>query len=1088
MPVFVGMALLAGALAGTTLVAGTLVLGFSWAAFTAAVVMGGVSYLTAKKANAPQSSIATGRLVSIRSPLAAWQWGYGEARAGGVLTYVHEHSQKEYLDTVVTFAGCEVTEFNQVYFDDQQVPMIAGDTQVTGTYAGEAAIGVSLGDEGTAQPFPILESVSEGTWGPQHRQRGRSKLWVRLRDNPSLFSTGIPNITAVIRWRKIYDPRNGSTQWSSNPALALSDYLCHSVVGLGASYTNEIDQTALIAAANICDERVSLRNSAADPFTSAQDTNICTLGDADAQLATGTPILFNTTGTLPGGLESGKVFYAINVGDQRFKVAASRADALAGTAIDITSNGSGTHTVTRVAVFTADAATDQLTLAEGSVAPAIGMGVRIRTAGTRPGGLAAHTTYYAFRGLNGTLKLATTFANALAGTAIDITSAGTGTQALAQWDEARYSVNGAFRTDQDPRDIIEHLLAAMAGTLVYSGGKWHIYAGAYEAPTVTLDEGDLAGPIKVQTLVSRRENANAVKGVFTDPANRWTPTDFPALASETYRIQDGGGAANYRDIDLSGFVTSVTQAQRLAKIELLRLRQGLTVSAPFKLTAYRAMAGGTVALTNEKFGWTAKAFDVVGSRLIIAQDGTLGVHLELRETAAAVYDWATSEERPRDLAPNTNLPDPFTVAAPAGLTLDSGTAQLYIAGDGTIHSRIKMTWTLAAKPIVASGRAEVQFRKIAGSPEQDWTPSLYFDGALTQSFLEPVDDGDTYRVRMRFVNNIGVRSEWISADHTVVGKTALPEDVTGFFAAQNGNVVLFRWNQVGDIDLAGYEIRYGVAAIAWADATPVTRVTRGTQVTTSAVPPGVWDTVIKSRDTSGNYSLNAARKALTVTSQFDVIQASAQAPAWLGDKVNFVKHWTGVLIPDSTKLASDHTKAELFEQFVPYPYATCTYDAPEVGLAFDADVRVWADIDSVLGPGVSSGIADPQHQLDYRANAASYDGFEDWTIGTVNGRYFRNRMTLTTSIGKAVIRGFTPTIDTEERTETATGIAVSSSGSAVSFSTPFHGTPTVEVINEGSAPLIPTRTGVSANGFTAHLYNTSGVQVGGTAGYRATGV
>lgn len=79
--------------------------------------------------------------------------------------------------------------------------------------------------------------------------------------------------------------------------------------------------------------------------------------------------------------------------------------------------------------FTADAGTDRLAVASNTVLTT-GRRVRVSTTGTPPGGLAIDTTYYLIRVDATTLKLATSLVNAQAGTAIDLTSAGTGTHTL----------------------------------------------------------------------------------------------------------------------------------------------------------------------------------------------------------------------------------------------------------------------------------------------------------------------------------------------------------------------------------------------------------------------------------------------------------------------------------------------------------------------------------------------------------------------------------------------------------------------------------------------------------------------------------
>lgn len=76
---------------------------------------------------------------------------------------------------------------------------------------------------------------------------------------------------------------------------------------------------------------------------SAVDTSgeILTIG---IDIPTGTPVKFITTGSLPGGLSAGTKYYAIRQSSTQIKVATSLANAQAGTAIDLTSSGSGTNT------------------------------------------------------------------------------------------------------------------------------------------------------------------------------------------------------------------------------------------------------------------------------------------------------------------------------------------------------------------------------------------------------------------------------------------------------------------------------------------------------------------------------------------------------------------------------------------------------------------------------------------------------------------------------------------------------------------------------------------------------------------------
>lgn len=81
--------------------------------------------------------------------------------------------------------------------------------------------------------------------------------------------------------------------------------------------------------------------------TTAVNTTADTITvNAAASLATGRPVIFGTTGTLPGGITSNTtVLYAVVVNSTTIKLASSRANAHAGTTIDLTSQGTGTHTL-----------------------------------------------------------------------------------------------------------------------------------------------------------------------------------------------------------------------------------------------------------------------------------------------------------------------------------------------------------------------------------------------------------------------------------------------------------------------------------------------------------------------------------------------------------------------------------------------------------------------------------------------------------------------------------------------------------------------------------------------------------------------
>ena len=895
---------------------------FIFKLLTYAVVGAVVRSAFGGKPNKPQYSDPTinskNRTVTVRQPVTAWQIIYGRARVGGAITYIYSSGDK--LEMVITLAGHVCQEIEEIYFNDELIPL-DGSGNATGTYAGYVSVIKSLGAE-AGQPFSGLVTASGGEWTDAHRQSGRTKIWVSLTANRDLFPSGVPNITAVVKGRKIPDSRISPTAdaYSANAALCVHDYLTDSEFGFGAVAAEEIDADQLIAAANSCDEQVA---------------------------KVGSP-----------------------------------------------------------------------------------------------------TEY-----------------------------------------ESRYACNGAFFADSRPQDVIGLLLSSMQGKAVNVGGKWFIFAGVYEVPTITLDEDDLVGPIRVQSLVSRRDNANGVKGLFTDPNASWQPTSFPAIDSDGYMAEDGGERIR-KDLDLSPFVTSGSQAQRIAKIELLSLRQGLSAKASFRISALAAMTGRTVALSNVKFGWSAKAFEVIEMRFVAADDGTLAVELTLRETASAVFDWATSEEQAVDLAPNSTLPDAFGGLTISGLTATSGTADILRQGDGTVVPRVRLRWTAPSNPFLKE--YEIETDRSSASPTE-WVPAPKVAAPATEGFGFPVVDGETCNLRIRAVTVIGTRGAWAYLyGHSVIGKTAAPSDVTGATAIQSGGLVIMGCNAVEDADLDAIEVRLqDEGQTSWEDGTPAANILRGQTVTSAALPPGTFNLLFKARDTSGNYSANAQAVEIVVTSDgYTAITSSPQAGAWLGPVENMVKHWTGVLTPESQSLASALTDAELWDQFVANAFTNCYYTAPEIDKSTESVARIYGDVVSVLGPGETAGTAAPVLQVDSKTTLGSYDGYLNWSVGSESFRYMLARIHVDTTLGKPVISQFTPTVDALSRIESGTLTVLEGSPSegkgSVTFASPFHNAPVLQVSPQGSGAVSASYASLSSTGFEGY-FKTNNLPTAGTMSYSAEG-
>ncbi len=431
--------------------------------------------------------------------------------------------------------------------------------------------------------------------------------------------------------------------------------------------------------------------------------------------------------------------------------------------------------------------------------------------------------------------------------------------------EPRYTINGVFDTDVSWEQALSEMSAAIGGgDIVYQAGKWYIYPATWRLPTKTLSDSDLRGTMEIETSVSRSDKFNSVRGTFVNPNSNYNETDFPVVKNDTYITEDG--AAVFEDIKYS-LVTSHVTAQRLAKLELERVRQGISVVYPTHLGALELQIADTVAINNTRLGWASKTFEVRDVTVQLAEDGELTCLLYLRETGSGVFQWNNGYETTMDASPNSNLPDVTSIEAPI-ITLASGTSELYFRQDGTVFSRLKVSWPLSTNIYITEGGFyEVQFKL---STDAEWSQSTYVSGTQTFHHILDVSDGNLYDVRVRARNSFGFVSDWISKlGWLVVGKTAPPSDVPNFAAQITNQGIALSWTGIEDIDLDSYEMRYGSD---WGSGTLIGNLRAdGKSYLWQQLASGDYEIMIKALDTSGNYSSNESTQKVTIRQPLPVV-------------------------------------------------------------------------------------------------------------------------------------------------------------------------------------------------------------------------
>jgi hypothetical protein len=422
------------------------------------------------------------------------------------------------------------------------------------------------------------------------------------------------------------------------------------------------------------------------------------------------------------------------------------------------------------------------------------------------------------------------------------------------------------------------ILRAYAGCYIaHDGTKLRLVPDKDTTAARALTASNIvAGSLQLSRL-SEFDRATVYEVSFTD--TRSLPWKTATARATLTGVDAGTRSRAVSSITMPG-ITRAKQAYREA-LERLAIDYTTDLEATWETFDEGAadLIGDIVTLTHP-IGLTAEAFRIVD--VVLVSPGRWQV--QARQHNASIY---SNDITATDTDDFTDLPDPGDIPAPTGITAASGTAYLLVANDGTIVSRIYVTWTIPATYLYAR-RAEVQFKRVTDST---WQTAATVD--QTSAFCSSVQDGETYDLRVRIVNSLGQTGEWGTAQHVVVGKTEPPPDVTTFSVSAYGSGTRqFTWTMASPPpDLAGYKLRWVLGSSgSWATMTDLhTGIQVASPYETDALAGGEYTFAIKAVDTSGNESVTAQYITVTLPDQpmSGLLTAvDCYADGWSGTKTN----------------------------------------------------------------------------------------------------------------------------------------------------------------------------------------------------------
>jgi hypothetical protein len=346
--------------------------------------------------------------------------------------------------------------------------------------------------------------------------------------------------------------------------------------------------------------------------------------------------------------------------------------------------------------------------------------------------------------------------------------------------EKRYTINYTFNLSKPRGEILQDMLNACAGRISWQSGQFVIAPGGWVGPSLSLSTANLIGPVEYKPIQTITDSYNGVKGTYSSPISNWESTDIPAYAEDALHgfatdrwLAADGGSRLWKDVSFPA-TTSCPTAQRLAKIDLERLRREGRGTLHCDMSAYPAVALDVISFTHPHWGWTNKTFEVLSSKTVIKSDAnggapTLGVDLDIAETESEVLDWSLVEELQASDVKSLSTDHSQIVSGPQFLELSSGPTTSYVGNDGIAYPRILVQWVSAPDArVMSGGTIRVEYQKVG---DTGWTPLGNIGGDQVGCYISGVVAGEQYSVQVQGFTANGVGSGWAQAGPVTVSAT-----------------------------------------------------------------------------------------------------------------------------------------------------------------------------------------------------------------------------------------------------------------------------------------------------------------------------
>lgn len=245
--------------------------------------------------------------------------------------------------------------------------------------------------------------------------------------------------------------------------------------------------------------------------------------------------------------------------------------------------------------------------------------------------------------------------------------------------QPRYTCNGVIFAAEEFTENVKALTDAMLGRVIFSDGRWRMYAGSWQTPTFAIQKTDWVSGLSIRFEQGREKRFNHMKCWYVDREREYQRVECNPRFNTTYRAADGGENIEAEIEQL--LCDNEFEAQRKAEFLLRQSRNQIMVIGRLPPRFQNIALWDTGVIVFDHLGWSSKTFRAVG--IDMNTDGSMDCVFAEEQSS----DWTDLSSGDYNSPSTAALPavnGPFLPTVYTSQMEEDAATELFITGAGRI--------------------------------------------------------------------------------------------------------------------------------------------------------------------------------------------------------------------------------------------------------------------------------------------------------------------------------------------------------------------------------------------------------------------